>query len=72
MPLKRVTIGKMLLEGDTDKELFQKYVLATLSSMADLDRVLLPYEFLEKLTHMIESIPADEFDGCLDDAETEI
>ena len=72
MPLKRVTIGKMVLEGDTDKELFQKYVLRTVSSMADLDRVLLPYEFMEKLTHLVESIPADEFEGCLDDAEADI
>jgi hypothetical protein len=40
--------------------------------MADLDRVLLPYEFVEKLTHLVESIPADEFEGCLDDAEADI
>jgi hypothetical protein len=72
MPLKRVTVGKMTLEGDTDKELFQKYMLHTVSSMADLDRVLLPYEFLEKLDHLIDAIPADEFDGCLDDAEPDI
>jgi hypothetical protein len=40
MPLKRVTVGKMLLEGDTDKELFGKYLSRTVSSMADLDGCL--------------------------------
>ena len=68
MPLKRVTVGKVVLEGDADKELFEKYLIGTVSSMADLDGVMLPYEFLEKLGHLIDAIPADEFDGCLDDA----
>ena len=68
MPLKRITVGKVVLEGDTDKELFEKYLIGTVSSMADLDGVMLPYEFLEKLGHLIDAIPADEFDGCLDDA----
>jgi len=72
MPLKRVTVGKMTLEGDTDKELFEKYLLHTVSIMADFDRVLLPYEFLEKLSHLIDAIPVDEFEGCLDDAEADI
>ena len=40
--------------------------------MADMDGVYLPYEFLEKLGHLIDSIPADEFDGTLDDAQSEI
>jgi hypothetical protein len=72
MPLKRLVIGRMVLEGDTDKELFQKYVIKTVSTMAHVDRVLLPYEFLEKLAHLIDAIPADEFEGTLDDAEADI
>ena len=72
MPLKRVIIGKVVFEGDTDKELFEKYMIGTVSAMADMDGVLLPYEFLEKLRHLIDSIPADEFEGSLDDAEAEI
>jgi hypothetical protein len=72
MPLKRVTIGKVVFEGDTDKELFEKYLVGTVAAMADMDAVLLPYEFIEKLRHLIDSIPAAEFDGALDDAQSEI
>jgi hypothetical protein len=32
----------------------------------------LPYEFLDKLAALIESIPADEFEGCLDGVESDI
>ncbi len=73
MPLKRVTIGRVVFEGDSDKELFEKYLVGTVSAMADMDGVTLPYEFIEKLRqHLIERIPADEFDGVLDDAQSEI
>jgi len=72
MPLKRVTIGRVVFEGDTDKELFEKYLVGTASAMAHMDGVMLPYEFIEKLRHLIETIPADEFDGVLDDAQSEI
>jgi hypothetical protein len=72
VPLKRVTIGRVVFEGDTDKELFEKYLVGTVTAMADMDGVLLPYEFIEKLRHLIDSIPADEFDGALDDAQSEI
>ena len=37
--------------------------------MAGYDKVPLPYEFLEKLEGLIESIPEDEFEGCVDDVE---
>jgi hypothetical protein len=40
MPLKRVTIGRVVFEGDTDKELFEKYLVATVTAMADMDGVL--------------------------------
>jgi hypothetical protein len=56
MPLKRVTIGKVVFEGDTDKELFAKYMIGTVSAMADRDGVMVPYECLEKLGHLIDSI----------------
>jgi len=72
MPLKCVTIGRVVFEGDTDKELFEKYLVGTVTAMADMDGVMLPYEFIEKLRHLIDSIPADEFDGVLDDAQSEI
>jgi hypothetical protein len=72
MPLKRVTIGRVVFDGDTDKELFEKYLVGTVTAMADMDGVLLPYEFIEKLRHLIDTIPADEFDGTLDDAQSEI
>jgi hypothetical protein len=62
----------MTLDGNKDKELFQKHLLHTVSSMAALDRVLLPNEFLEKLTHLIDSISADAFDGCVEGAEADI
>jgi hypothetical protein len=51
---------------------FTAVTLATVSAMADMDGVLLPYEFLAKLGHLINSIPADEFEGALDDAQAEI
>jgi hypothetical protein len=70
--MKRVKIGRVVFEGDTDKELFEKYLVTTVTTMADMDGVLLPYEFIEKLKHLIDSIPADEFDGALDDAQSEI
>jgi hypothetical protein len=40
--------------------------------MADMDGVMLPYEFVEKLRHLMGLIPADEFDGALDDAQSDI
>ena len=72
MSLKRVTIGRIIFEGDSDQELFTQYLLSTVTSMADMDGVFLPYEFLDKLAHLIESMPADEFEGCLDDAQADM
>ncbi len=72
MPLKGVTIGRVVFQGDTDKELFEKYFVGTVTAIADMDRVLLPYEFVDKLRYFIDSIPADEFEGSLDDAQSEI
>jgi len=40
--------------------------------MAGYDRVDLPYEFIEKLKALIDSIPEDEFEGCLDSVDPDI
>ncbi len=40
--------------------------------MAGFDSVMLPYEFIEKLEALIESIPEDEFEGCVDDVQSDI
>jgi hypothetical protein len=37
-----------------------------------LDGVLLPYDFLETLSRLLESMPVDLIDGCLDDAQSDI
>jgi hypothetical protein len=70
--MKIVTIGQWIIMGDTDKEIVRQYVLGTLKSMAEFDRVNLPYEFNEKLSALVDSIPADEFEGCVDDIEEDI
>jgi hypothetical protein len=67
-----VTIGQWIIMGATDKEIVRQYVVRTLESMAEFDGVSLPYEFNEKLSTMIDSIPADEFEGCVDDVEEDI
>jgi len=60
------------MEGDTDKELFAKYITSTEASMAALDPVHLPDEFVEKLHRLLDSITADEFDGSLDDSDADV
>jgi hypothetical protein len=40
--------------------------------MAEFDRVSLPYGFQEKLSTLIDSIPAGEFEGCADNVEQDI
>ncbi len=67
-----VTIGGWTIQGETEKDIVKQYVLGTLKSMADYDNVMLPYEFMEKLEALIESIPEDEFEGCVDDVEPDI
>jgi hypothetical protein len=37
--------------------------------MAEFDGVTLPYGFKEKLSILIDSIPADEFEGRVDNVE---
>jgi len=49
MPLKPERIVRVVFEGDTDKELFEKYLVGIVTAMADMDGVLLPYEFIKKL-----------------------
>ena len=70
--MKKITIGEWTLEGDSDKDIVRQYILGTLKSMAGYDSVILPYEFLEKLEALIESIPEDEFEGCMDGVEPDI
>jgi hypothetical protein len=40
--------------------------------MAGCDSVILPYEFWQKIEALIESIPEDEFECCVDDVESDI
>ncbi len=70
--VKKVTIGEWTIEGDTDKDIVKQYILGTLKSMAGYDGVMLPDEFLEKLKHLIDGIPEDEFEGSLDSADPDI
>jgi hypothetical protein len=56
MPLKRVIIGRAIFEGDADKELFEKYLVGTVTAMADMDGVPLPYDIIEKLSHLIPRV----------------
>jgi hypothetical protein len=70
--MKSVTIGEWTIQGDSDKDIVSQYITGTLKSMAGYDRVDLPYEFLGKLKALIDSIPEDEFEGCLDNVEPEI
>ncbi|MGO9327447.1 MAG: hypothetical protein ACLQJ0_04950 [Steroidobacteraceae bacterium] len=70
--MKRVTIGEWTIEGDTDKSIVRQYILGTLKSMAGYDGVILPYEFIEKLQALIDSIPEVEFEGCLDEAQPDV
>ena len=69
MANKRVTIGRVVYEGKSDKELFQRYLVLTVTSMARLDCVTLPYEFVGKLENWLDTIPDDEFEQLLDDAD---
>jgi hypothetical protein len=70
--MKIVTIGQWIIFGATDKEIVSQYVIGTVESMAEIDGVSLPYEFNEKLSTLIDSIPADEFEGCVDNVEEDI
>lgn len=70
--MKFVVIGQWVLMGNTEKEIVRQYVTGTLESMAKLDGVSLPYEFKEKLNALIDIIPSDEFERCLDDVEQDI
>jgi hypothetical protein len=70
--MKKVTIGQWKIEGHTDKDIVRQYIVGTLKSMAGYDSVMLPYEFMEKLEALIESIPEDEFEGGVDDVESDI
>lgn len=70
--MKFVVIGQWVLMGDTEKEIVRQYVTGTLESMAKFDGVILPYEFKEKLNAMIDVIPSDEYERCLDDVEQDI
>ena len=67
--MKKVTIGEWTISGHSDKDIVKQYVLGTLKSMAGYDRVDLPYEFLDKLAHLIDGIPEDEFEGSLDSVD---
>jgi hypothetical protein len=69
---KTLTIGDWTIRGDSDKEIVSQYIIGTLKSMAGYDRLELPYEFLDKLAALIESIPADEVEGCVDGVEPDI
>jgi hypothetical protein len=70
--MKTVTIGEWTIEGHTDKDIARQYILGTLKSMAGYDGVILPYEFIEKLVALIDSIPEDEFEGCVDEVKSDI
>jgi hypothetical protein len=70
--MKIVTIGQWIIMGATDKKIVHQYVIGTLESMAEFDGVTLPYGFKAKLSAMIDSVPPDEFEGCVDDVEQDI
>ncbi len=70
--MKRVTIGQWTIQGETDKDIVKQYIVGTLKSMAGYDSVYLPYELLEKLENLIDGIPDDEFEGSLDQVNSDV
>jgi hypothetical protein len=70
--MRKVTVGGWTIEGDSDREIFLKYVRGTLESMSALDGVVLPPELIAGIAELVATIPDDRLQGCMEDAEENV